>query len=222
VRIAVARVLGVAGLVAYNWWVWVVLFGHLLPTTDALFSDLEVVGLRDAQTFSRLDVAAGALLLAALLLRGRTGPRGARPEWPLLVVFAVAGIVGGVFPYVCAEGASAACRSAEWHFQLPFRHYLHVGAGIVEFAAVSIAALQAWRSRRDQDDPASRGVRVVGVMLVVGYPFLVVAYLTDRLGALVEPVFFVAFSLMVAVELFEPVAARRESRPPPAQSIASA
>jgi hypothetical protein len=31
-----------------------------------------------------------------------------------------------------------------------------------------------------------------------------VAYLSDRLGAFVEPVFFVCFSLMVAVELFEP------------------
>ena len=39
--------------------------------------------------------------------------------------------------------------------------------------------------------------------LLVAYPLLGVAYLSDRLGAFVEPVFFVCFSLMAAIELFE-------------------
>ncbi len=40
--------------------------------------------------------------------------------------------------------------------------------------------------------------------LIVGYPILGLVYLTDRLGTLVEPIFFVAFSVMVLTEVFEP------------------
>jgi hypothetical protein len=40
-------------------------------------------------------------------------------------------------------------------------------------------------------------------VLVVAYPLLAASYLTDRMGAFVEPVFFVCFSAMAAVELFE-------------------
>ncbi len=42
-------------------------------------------------------------------------------------------------------------------------------------------------------------------VLAVGYPLLGLVYLTDRLGTLVEPVFFVAFSVMVLAVMFEPV-----------------
>ena len=41
--------------------------------------------------------------------------------------------------------------------------------------------------------------------LVVGYPLLGLVYLTDRLGTLVEPIFFIAFSVMVLTEVFEPI-----------------
>ena len=40
--------------------------------------------------------------------------------------------------------------------------------------------------------------------MLIGYPLLGVAYLTDRFGAFVEPIFFVCFSVMVAIELLEP------------------
>ena len=38
-------------------------------------------------------------------------------------------------------------------------------------------------------------------VIAVGYPILGLVYLTDRLGAFVEPVFFVAFSAMVLTEI---------------------
>ena len=41
-------------------------------------------------------------------------------------------------------------------------------------------------------------------MLAVSYPFLGLVYLTDRLGTFVEPIFFIAFSVMVLAEVFEP------------------
>jgi hypothetical protein len=202
-RLAAARIVGLVGLAAYNWWVAVLLAGWL-PSPNQLFSDLEVAGHPHAAVFSRLDVAAGVLMLVALWLRGPNGPAGVRPEWRWLLVFAVAGIAGGLFPYVCAEGASAACRSVEWQFQLPLRHYVHVLAGIVEFGTATVAIGLAWRRTAGRRDLVGRVVRGAGWVLLIAYPMLGAAYLTDRLGAFVEPAFFIAFSTIVAVELFEP------------------
>ncbi|HEY5184221.1 MAG TPA: DUF998 domain-containing protein [Actinomycetes bacterium] len=202
-RIVTARIIGLVGLAAYNGWVAAVIGGRL-SSSNELLSDLEVVGHPYAAAFSNLDVVAGVLVLVALWLRGRNGPLGIRPEWRWLLAFAVAGIVGGLFPYVCSEGVSAACRTAEWHFQLPRRHYVHVLAGIVEFAAASVAIGLAWRRTAGRRDTVGWIVRGIGVVLMVAYPLIAVAYLTDRLGAFVEPLFFIGFSTMVAVELFEP------------------
>jgi hypothetical protein len=211
------QVVGVVGLLSYNWWVAVVLGwiggGTLLASPDSLFSDLEVSGRPDAALLSHLDIAAGVLVVVGLLLRGpRASDGGVRREWRWLLVFGVAAAVGGRFPYVCAEGVNAACRSAEWHLHLPLRHYVHVLAGVVEFLAASGAVLLAWRRTADPSGRPGRvgaTVRVIGVALVVAYPLIGLCYLTDRFGALVEPVFFVAFTAIVAVELFEPVRAGR-------------
>ena len=197
-----SRVIGVVGLVLYNWWLGALVHGGIVSSPNALFSDLEASGGRYALVFSRLDIAAGVMLLVALALRGRWGVTGLRREWWLLLVFAAAGAVGGFFPYSCPEGVNAVCRTAEWEFQLPWRQYVHVAAGIVEFAAATLAIVLARRR--------TAGLPVLGDLtrwtasaLVVAYPLLGVAYLSDRLGAFVEPVFFVCFSLMVAIELFE-------------------
>jgi hypothetical protein len=203
VRVVAGRVVGVVGLVLYNWWLGALVHGGIVSSPNALFSDLEASGGRYALVFSRLDIAAGVLLLVALLLRGRWGLTGVRREWWLLLVFAAAGAVGGFFPYSCPEGVNAVCRTAEWEFQLPWRQYVHVGAGIVEFAGATLAIVLA--RRRTAGLPVLGGLtRWTANALLVAYPLLGVAYLSDRLGAFVEPVFFVCFSLMVAVELFEP------------------
>ena len=140
-----SRVVGVIGLVLYNWWLGALVHGGIVSSPDALFSDLEASGGRYAVVFSRLDIAAGVVLLVALALRGRWGVTGLRPEWWLLLVFAAAGAVGGFFPYSCPEGVNAVCRTAEWEFQLPWRQYVHVAAGIVEFAAATLAIVLARR-----------------------------------------------------------------------------
>ena len=195
---------GVAGLALYNWWVVVALHTHLLTSPDELFSDLEAVGSPDATLLQDLDLAAGLLLLVALLLRGRRGPDGPRAEWPWLVAFAAAGAVGGHFSYVCPEGISATCRSAEWRLALPPHHYVHVLAGIVEFATATVAVYLAWQRTRAAARPTTAAVRWTGRVLVAAYPLLGYAYLDDRLGAFVEPVFFLCFTAMIAVELAEP------------------
>jgi hypothetical protein len=202
-RRPVAVGIGVVGVVLYNWWVFAALDSRLMTTPDELFSDLEASGRPDAMLLQHLDLAAGALLLAALLVRGARGAAGHRAEWPWLLVFAASGAVGGQFSYACPEGLSAGCRSAEWRLALPAHHYVHVVAGILEFAAATVAAYLGWQRTRAEGGPTARVFRGAGRMLVVAYPFLALAYLTDRFGAFVEPVFFVSFSALVVAELWE-------------------
>src|SRR5579863_10118594 len=73
-QLFVAQFLGLVGVVLYNWWVWVVVATNLLTNTDAFFSDLEATGRPDASLFQHLDLAAGLVTLAALLVRGAWGP----------------------------------------------------------------------------------------------------------------------------------------------------
>jgi hypothetical protein len=179
--------------------------GRLIRTPNELFSDLEAVGRPSAGLLSTLDAVSGAAILVALLLIGRPEAGGGRRrEWWLLTVFAGAAMVGGLFPYVCAEGLDAACRSAEWSLALPWRHYLHVIAGAVEFGGATSAAALAWRRTRGRSGARPLVARVVATVLAICYPLLAVAYLTGGFGAFVEPFFFVAFSAVAAAELAAP------------------
>ena len=211
-RVGLSQLLGLAGIVLYNWWVYVLVATTVLTSTDEFFSDLEATGRPDAALFQHLDLAAGIVMVAAFLLRGPWGPNGKRREWRWLVVFAVAGAIGGHYSYSCPEGLSAACRSAEWHLRLPLHHYLHVVSGVIEFATMTAAVYFAWRRTRSDGGWVALAVKWSGVALLVGYPLLAIAYLADEFGAIVEPVFFVAFSVMVFVELFEP-SKKRVTRP---------
>ena len=121
------------------------------------------------------------------------------------MVFAVAGAVGGRYSYACSEGLSATCRSMEWHLRLPVHHYVHIASGIVEFVALTTAAVMAMRRTRGDGTRQARFYAAAVRVLAVCYPLLGVVYLTDRLGILVEPIFFVTFSAVVLVEVFEPI-----------------
>ena len=203
-RLFVAQFLGLVGIVLYNWWVYVLVATNLLISTDEFFSDLEATGRPDATLFQHFDLAAGIIMFVAFLVRGPWGPHGKRKEWRWLLLFAAAGAVGGHYGYACPEGLSAACRSAEWHLKLPLHHYLHVISGIIEFAAMTTAVFLAWKRTREDAGWVARGVKGTWTALLIGYPLLAVAYLTDRFGAFVEPIFFVSFCAMVFIELFEP------------------
>jgi len=207
-----AVALGLVWLAIYNWWIPVAFDRHLMTSPNELFSDLEASGRPDATLLQHLDLAAGLVLIAALLLRGSLGRTGRRSEWPWMVAFAVAGAVGGQFSYACPEGLSASCRAAEWRLALPHHHYAHVLAGIAEFIFGTVAVYLAWQRTRAKETPATRTVRWTGRVMVVAYPLLGLAYLTDRFGAFVEPIFFTCFSAMVLAELFE---TDRPDRPDP-------
>ena len=172
---------------------------------DGFFSDLSADGQPHAIVLRRLDLAAATLILVALLLRGSASGDGPRREWRWLVAFAACGMIGARFPYACAEGLDSACRAAERHLDLAPHHYVHMAAGIAEFTTATVAIWLAHRRTRDDRDLEGRVAHLLIVVLVVAYPLLGVAYLGDRLGSLIEPVFFVSFSTMVVLELFEPV-----------------
>ncbi len=210
-RLDLGRTLGVAGVIAYNWWVVVPFVPGLMPSANGFFSDLEATGGRDATWMQHCDVAAGVLLVTAFLIRGAAGRHGYRPEWKWMVAFAAAGGIGGAFPYACAEGLSATCRRLEWHLQLPFHHYVHVVSGIAEFVFLTVAVVVAERRTRGESTREARSYQWLLRSLVVAYPLLGLAYLTDRLGTLIEPVFFLIFSTMVIVQLFEPLGERPDA-----------
>jgi hypothetical protein len=206
-----AIAIGVVWVALYNWWVPVAFDRRLMTSPDEFFSDLEATGRPDATLLQHLDLAAGLVLVVALLVRGAVGRTGRRSEWPWLLAMAVAGTVGGQFSYACPEGLSASCRAAEWRLALPHHHYVHVLAGIAEFAFGTVAVYKAWQRMRPKEDGLTRAVRWTGRVLVLAYPFLGIAYLTDRFGAFVEPVFFTCFSVMVVVELLETDRAERRT-----------
>jgi hypothetical protein len=219
-RVGVARAIGVVGVIAYNWWVVVPFIPGLMTSPNEFFSDLEVAAYRDADLMQYADLLAGSLLIVALLMRGAAGRDGARREWKWLVAFAAAGAIGGRFPYACSEGHNATCRNMEWHLLLPLHHYVHVVSGISEFVFLTVAVTLAVRRTQGEATREARAFRILLKGLIVGYPVLGLAYLSDRMGAFIEPVFFVIFSAMIIEELFEPVGkvtSPAQKGPPPAE-----
>ena len=216
-RAAAARVLGIAGLVAYNWWVLVPFRPGLMTSPDELFSNLEVTGQPYAALMQHADLAAGLLLLAAFALTGparwRSGRwRSGRAEWLSMLAFAAAGAIGGLCPEVCADGISAACRGLEYRFQLPPAQYIHMAAGVVEFAAITIAVFCAAGRTRGSRSRFARVYQVLARGAFIAYPLLGAAYLTDRLGGVMEAVFFASFTVMAGTQLAERASALRWQR----------
>jgi len=210
-RRSLAKLCGIAGLLAYNWWVLVPFKDGLMRSPNELFSNLEVTGQPYAVVMQRADVTAGILLLLAFVLAGSRTVIGGRREWLGMVVFAMAGAIGGLFPQVCADGVNPACMSAEWHFQLAASQYVHDAAGVIEFAGITLALwLAAWRTRGETTVTA-RGYRFLGWAVLVAYPVLGVSYLLNVYGGVIEAVFFTAFTAMALLQLAEPLSSN--SRP---------
>lgn len=210
VRTVAAWVVGAAGVAAYNWWLLVPLKPGLMTSPDELFSNLEVTGQPYAGLMQHADLASGLLLLAAFVVTGPGGwRRSYRREWLAMLAFAAAGALGGLYPEVCADGISATCRQLEWRFKLPAAQYIHVAAGIAEFAAITLALLYAVRRTRDRHTRSASVYRGLCCAALVGYPLLGAAYLFDRLGGIMEAVFFIGFTVMVVTQLAERTSALR-------------
>lgn len=214
----IAWLSAIGGLLAYDWWVLVPLKPGLLRSPDEFFSNLEVTGQPYAALMQHLDVLSGLLILAAFAVAGFASIRDGRREWLGMIVFSMAGLIGGLFPQVCEDGVSMACMNAERHFQLPLTQYVHDGAGIVEFIGITLALLLAVRRTRSQRTLTARTYRALAVGAAIMYPILGLTYMINKLGAIVEGVFFVGFTVMVVVQLYERLARPRM----PVQEIALA
>jgi hypothetical protein len=221
VRVALAWTLAVAGLVADNWWVLVPFKPGLMNSPSELFSNLEVTGLPYASAMQHADLSSGILLLAAFLVAGNgtaaiaaSGRRGRR-EWLAMMGFAVAGAAGGLWPELCNDTTDAVCRRLEWSFQLPAGQYLHIVAGILEFTCITVALVYAVLRNRGLTTRFAAIYRGLLWGAVVAYPLLGAAYLSDRLGGVMEGVFFTGFTVLVATQIAERTRALRD-RPAPA------
>jgi hypothetical protein len=208
-RATLAWVLGIAGVIAYNWWLLVPLRPGLMTSPDELFSNLEVSGQPYAAVMQHADLASGFLLLAAFWAAGHRLSHRGRREWLLMLGFAAAGALGGSFSEVCADGVNAVCRRLEYRFELPASQYIHMAAGIVEFAAITAALLYAVVRTRQQRTRPARVYRGLAAGALVAYPLLGAAYLSDRLGGIMEAVFFIGFTAMVITQLAERTTAAR-------------
>ncbi len=204
-RWRLAKVLVVVATLASNWWLLVPWLPGIVDPRLGLFSDLEVPGAAYSSVFRGCDLFAASLFLCALLLRGpNNGAMTRRPEFSLLVAFSVAGMMGALTPYVCAESSSLSCRQLERHLQLPPRHYLHIVAGVAEFLFITIAAWRIFQRTKTGPPQLQRAAQGVIITLTVAYPALVAVYLGDYFGAFVEPVFLLSFCAVMAMEIFEP------------------
>jgi hypothetical protein len=211
-RAVLARTLALAGLLAYNWWLLVPFKPGLMTSPSELFSNLEISGQPYAAVMQHADVLSGLLLLGAFLAAGRRSVAASRRDWLAMACFAVAGALGGLFPEVCADGVNALCRQQEWRFELPVSQYVHIAAGIIEFGAITIALIIAIRRTRGRRTLTARAYRRLGQAALACYPLLGLAYLVNRLGGLMEAVFFIGFTVMIVTQLAERT--RRRARGP--------
>jgi hypothetical protein len=198
-----SEVVGVGGLLVYNWWVVVPFVHGMLPSDNGFFSDIEASGLPHSTLLQHLDLLSGIMLVTALALRGSVGRQYRGREWGWLVGFAIAAGAGGKFSYACSSGLSAVCRAQERRLQLPLHHYIHMLSGVLEFATITAAVVLAVRRTRGQRTGSAVVYRSVLRLFYVAYPLLALAYLTDRLGAFIEPVFFLSFTLVIITHLFQ-------------------
>jgi hypothetical protein len=202
-RRAVAWIFGIAGLLAYNWWVLVPLKPGLMHSPSELFSNLEVTGQPFATAMQHADLLSGLLLTGAFLAAGSRSVPDGWQDWLGMTVFAASGALGGLCPETCADEISARCRAMEWSFQLPLQQYVHIVAGILEFGAITVALVLAFHRTRGERGISARVYRDMVIAAAAAYPLLGAAYMLNSLGGAMEAVFFTGFTVMVLTELYE-------------------
>src|SRR5665213_1708901 len=198
-----AWTLGIFSLLFYNWWILVPFKPGLMTSFNELFSDLEIDGRPYATAMQHADFVAGILLLIAFLILGSRKRIKNFKEWLAMVFFAIGGAIGGVFSELCSDTTSAVCRHLEIRFQLPAHHYLHIAAGIVEFGSITNALYIARKRTRNQKTQAAKVYSILAKAALIGYPLLILAYLTNLFGGFIEMFFFLAFTMIVIVQLWE-------------------
>jgi hypothetical protein len=195
--------LAILGLVLYNWWVAVPLRPSLLVSPNELFSNLEVNGQPYASWMQHADFASGLLLFAAFIIVGWQSLDGGALEWLLLLAFAFAGAAGGILPEQCLDTINRSCHLDEIELRLGGAQYLHIVAGIIEFASITAVLYLSYRRTRGEPSRIATLYRWLYFGAWVFYPLLAVAYLFVLGGSFVEAAFFTGFALVIIAQLRE-------------------
>ena len=176
---------------------------HLLASPNELFSNLEVAGQPYAGWMQHADFASGLLLFAAFVIVGWRSLNGAGLEWLLLLVFAFGGAAGGIFPEQCLDTVNRSCHLDEIELRLGGAQYLHIVAGVVEFATITAVLYLSYRRTRGESSSIAKLYRGLYIGAWVFYPLLAIAYLFVLGGSLVEAAFFTGFSLIIIGQIRE-------------------
>ena len=203
IRRRTAWCLAIPGLALYNWWVIVLLRPSLLNSPNELFSNLEASGQPYASWMQHADVASGLLFFSAFMVVGWQSLEGGALEWLLLLVFAVGGAAGGLFPERCVDTINRSCHLHEIELRLGAAQYFHVVSGIVEFAAITVVLYLSYRRTRNEPSSIANLYRWLYASAWIFYPLLAVAYLFVIGGSFIEAAYFTGFSLMVIAQLTE-------------------
>ena len=188
-------VLGAIAIVLHNWWVYVYPAGWMPHHSfHALISEASASDQPHGTLLSVFDIIVGVLLLVAFAFRYRAWSRTSMAMWIYGILWAVGGLLEGIFPMQCASTPDKACGKAELRFTLPVHHYLHIGLGVLEFAGGTFMILRA--RRMSTLGWLHRLGRRLTVAMLIGYPLIGLTFFTKHWQGIMEPFFFVIFSII--------------------------
>jgi hypothetical protein len=202
-RKIIAWISGILGLISYNWWILAPFKSGIITSPNQLFSDLEINGQPYANVMQHLDLISGILFLITFLFLINRSNIKRNYESLALIGFGIFAALGGVFSETCSDTTNAVCRHLEISMKLPAQQYLHLLFGIAEFGFITIALFFAYYRTKKKRTKIAKIYRFLFVGAFIAYPLLGLAYVTNRLGAIIEPVFFTAFSIIILVQLYE-------------------
>ena len=199
-RRRLALALGTVGAIAHNWWVVIYPLGWM-PSWHALISEAEATDQPHGQFLSTIDIIVGVFVIAGVLLVGREyrGRRG-RVVWWLALSWGFFGMLEGIFPLACSPSTNKVCEDAEWKFELAYHHYVHMGAGVVEYLSANLVAIMAWRV--GSLGWLSRFGKWMTLAMVVFYPFMGATFFLHKWSTITEALFFVMYSTTIGAVIW--------------------
>lgn len=195
-----AVILGTIGVVAHNWWVVIYPLGWM-PSWHALISEAEATDQVHGRLLSNIDIVVGIFVIAGVLLVRRTyWGRPGRAVWWFALSWGFFGMLEGVFPLACSPSSNKICEDAEWKFELAYHHYVHMGAGVLEYLSANLVAILAWRT------PSlgwlSRFGKWMTIVMICAYPFMGATFFTHKWSTISEALFFILYSTTTGAVLW--------------------
>lgn len=204
-RTAMCRSALFFGLILLNWWLLLPFLGGWPNSLNGLMSDATATGSPDAQAIRVVEFLACGLLLAALFLRGPIDQNGkVRRDWWCTVALVMFEAFDALFVEACRSGTDHQCFKDEMSFSLPPHHYLHVAGGVLEWSFALAAVILGLRRLRSIHSPLQHPYRSLLIFAIAVIAPLAAAFITHRLFVVVESTVYVAFSLLIYLQVAEP------------------